>query len=99
MADQRGGEDDDDFRAALLNTGGVRTDERHAAAGGGKLGRSVWEESRKLWLVVGPAVFSRVATYSTNVITQSYAGHLGDLQLASVSFANTVFVGFNYGLM
>ncbi|KAL6627683.1 hypothetical protein ACP70R_031409 [Stipagrostis hirtigluma subsp. patula] len=34
-----------------------------------------------------------------NVIMQAFAGHLGDLELASVSFACTVLVGFNYGIM
>ncbi|KAK9163887.1 hypothetical protein Syun_004789 [Stephania yunnanensis] len=34
-----------------------------------------------------------------NVITQAFAGHLGDLELASMSIANTVIVGFNFGLL
>jgi hypothetical protein len=63
------------------------------------LGRRVWEESRKLWVIVAPAIFSRVVTYSMNVITQAFAGHLGDLELAAISIANTVVVGFNFGLM
>ncbi|THU69801.1 hypothetical protein C4D60_Mb08t18250 [Musa balbisiana] len=46
-------------------------------------------ESKKLWRIVGPAAFSRVA----------FAGHLGDLELASISIANTVVVGFSFGLM
>ncbi|WOL09433.1 hypothetical protein Cni_G18186 [Canna indica] len=56
-------------------------------------------ESKKLWRIVAPAIFSRVVSYSTNVITQAFAGHLGDLELASMSIANTVVVGFNFGLM
>ena len=63
------------------------------------LWRRVLEESRKLWVVVGPAIFTRTATYSLNVIMQAFAGHLGDLELASVSFACTVLADFNYGLM
>ncbi|XP_039114213.1 protein DETOXIFICATION 27-like [Dioscorea cayenensis subsp. rotundata] len=63
------------------------------------LSRRVWDESKKLWRIVGPAIFSRVVTYSMNVITQAFAGHLGDLELASISIANTVVVGFNFGLM
>jgi len=61
--------------------------------------RRVREESRKLWEVVGPAIFTRAAIYSLNVVMQAVAGHLGDLELASVSFACTVLTGFNYGLM
>ncbi|XP_057973466.1 protein DETOXIFICATION 27-like [Malania oleifera] len=58
-----------------------------------------WIESKKLWHIVGPAIFSRIATYSMNVVTGSFAGHLGDLELASISIANTVIVGFNFGLL
>ncbi|TVU22651.1 hypothetical protein EJB05_32366, partial [Eragrostis curvula] len=63
------------------------------------LGRRMCVESKKLWVIVGPAIFTRTVTYSLNVITQAFAGHLGELELASVSFACTVLAGFNYGLL
>ncbi|XP_068316759.1 protein DETOXIFICATION 27-like [Pyrus communis] len=56
-------------------------------------------ESKKLWHIVGPAIFSRVASYSMLVITQAFAGHLGDLELAAISIANNVIVGFDFGLL
>ncbi|KAH0455519.1 hypothetical protein IEQ34_015551 [Dendrobium chrysotoxum] len=64
-----------------------------------KLRKRVWIESKKLWRVAGPAIFSRVSTYSMIVITQAFAGHLGDLQLASMSIANNVVIGFSFGLL
>ncbi|KAI0498558.1 hypothetical protein KFK09_019446 [Dendrobium nobile] len=64
-----------------------------------KLRERVWIESKKLWRVAGPAIFSRVVTYSMNVITQAFAGHLGDLELASMSIASNVVVGFSFGLL
>ncbi|XP_028783900.1 protein DETOXIFICATION 27 [Neltuma alba] len=63
------------------------------------LTRRVWVESKKLWHIVGPAIFSRVASYSMLVITQAFAGHLGDLELAAISIANNVIVGFDFGLL
>ncbi|KAJ4966609.1 hypothetical protein NE237_018458 [Protea cynaroides] len=63
------------------------------------LGNRVWIESQKLWHIVGPAIFSRVSSFSMNVITQAFAGHLGNLELASISIANNVVVGFNFGLL
>ncbi|VVB18121.1 unnamed protein product [Arabis nemorensis] len=33
------------------------------------------------------------------LITQAFAGHLGDLELASISIVNNVIVGFNFGLL
>ncbi|KAF5769367.1 putative multi antimicrobial extrusion protein [Helianthus annuus] len=56
-------------------------------------------ESKKLWHIVGPSIFSRVATYCMFVITQAFAGHLGDLELAAVSIATNVIVGFDFGLL
>ncbi|CAL0311870.1 unnamed protein product [Lupinus luteus] len=63
------------------------------------LKRKVWIESKKLWHIVGPAIFSRIASYSMLVITQAFAGHLGDLELAALSIANSVIVGFDFGLL
>ncbi|KAK1566841.1 hypothetical protein Q3G72_004788 [Acer saccharum] len=63
------------------------------------LSRKVWIESKKLWSIVGPAIFSRISSYTMNIITQAFAGHLGDVELAAISIANTVIVGFNFGLL
>lgn len=59
----------------------------------------VWIETKKLWHIVGPAIFSRIATYTMNVITQGFAGHLGEVELAAISISNTVIVGLNFGLL
>lgn len=61
--------------------------------------QKVWIESKKLWRVVGPAIFSRIASYSMFVITQAFAGHLGELELAAMSIASNVILGFDFGLM
>ncbi|XP_077213122.1 protein DETOXIFICATION 27-like isoform X2 [Tasmannia lanceolata] len=62
------------------------------------LGRKILIESKKLWQIAGPAIFSRLALNTMNIITQAFAGHLGDLELASISIANTVVLGFTFGL-
>ena len=84
--------DDEELNQALVASGSNDDDSL-------ELKTRVWMESKKLWNIVGPSIFSRVATYSMNVITQAFAGHLGDLELASLSIANTVIVGLNYGLL
>lgn len=61
--------------------------------------RKIWIETKKLWRIVGPAIFSRVSTYSILVITQAFAGHLGELELAAISIVNNVIIGFNLGLL
>jgi len=64
-----------------------------------KLLRRFWIESKKLWHIVGPSILSRVASYSMLVVTQAFAGRLGDLELAAISIANNVVVGFDFGLL
>lgn len=59
----------------------------------------VWVETKKLWRVVGPAIIARVAGYSMTVITQAFAGHLGDNELAAISIVNNVILGFSFGLL
>ncbi|KAF8781073.1 hypothetical protein HU200_001046 [Digitaria exilis] len=67
--------------------------------GGRRLAEEVWEESKKLWDVVGPAVFMRVVLYSLNIVSQAFVGRLGDRDLAAFSIATTVFDGLNFGLL
>ncbi|KAL8132719.1 hypothetical protein AgCh_008264 [Apium graveolens] len=64
-----------------------------------KIQEKVWIESKKLWRVAGPAIFSRVASFSMFVITQAFAGHLGDLELAAISIVTHVILAFDFGLM
>jgi len=76
-----------------------------AAGGGTKAGRARraaaewWVESKKLWRIVAPAIFQRIALYAINVVTQAFIGHLGDLELAAFSIAATVVAGFNFGFL
>ncbi|CAN8256720.1 unnamed protein product [Cochlearia groenlandica] len=59
----------------------------------------IWIETKKLWRIVGPAIFTRISTYLIFVITQAFAGHLGELELAAISIVNTVIIGFNFSIL
>ncbi|KAK3133576.1 hypothetical protein QOZ80_6AG0538230 [Eleusine coracana subsp. coracana] len=68
--------------------------------GGGRipgLTKELWEESKKLWQVAGPAACTRLAFYGMGVVSQAFAGHLGDRELAAVAIAVTVISGLNLG--
>ncbi|KAF5817921.1 putative multi antimicrobial extrusion protein [Helianthus annuus] len=56
-------------------------------------------ESKKLWYLAGPAIFTTVCQYSLGAITQTFAGHVGTLDLAAVSIENSVIAGFSLGIM
>jgi len=94
--------DDEDLNRSLLPESTTPEDGAKAIAevqDHKGLASRVWIETRKLWRIVGPAIISRVVSYSMNVITQAFAGHLGEVELAAISIANTVIVGFNFGLL
>ncbi|MED6114643.1 hypothetical protein PIB30_082324 [Stylosanthes scabra] len=59
----------------------------------------IWMESKKLWHIVGPAIFSRITSFMIFVITQAFAGHLGDLELAAFSISSNIIVGLDFGLL
>ncbi|KAF8694722.1 hypothetical protein HU200_037808 [Digitaria exilis] len=65
----------------------------------GGLPKRVWEESKKLWEVVGPAMFMRLVLYGMNVVSQAFVGRLGDRGLAAYSIASNVISGLSFGLM
>ncbi|KAK6938107.1 Multi antimicrobial extrusion protein [Dillenia turbinata] len=69
------------------------------ANGGDGLIRSAWEESKKLWKIGGPSIFSRISLFSMTVITQSFAGHLGNLDLAAISIVTTVIISITFGFL
>ncbi|KAM1196780.1 hypothetical protein ACFX2I_008462 [Malus domestica] len=63
------------------------------------LKRKVWIETKKIWVVAGPATFTRVATFGTNVLSQAFIGHIGSTQLAAFSLLFTVLVRFANGIL
>ncbi|KAF5176784.1 Detoxification-like protein [Thalictrum thalictroides] len=59
----------------------------------------VWIELKKIWKVAGPAIFSRIAMFSMTLITQAFAGHLSNLDLAAISIATTVIITISFGFL
>eukprot|EP00253_Pinus_taeda_P002153 PITA_02153 len=63
------------------------------------LARESWIESKKLWYIGGPAIFTAICQYSLGAITQTFAGHLGTIELAAVAIENSVIAGLAFGTM
>ncbi|GLJ41656.1 hypothetical protein SUGI_0862080 [Cryptomeria japonica] len=58
-----------------------------------------WTESKKLWRIAGPAIFTRICSYSMQVITRICAGHMGVVELAAVAIHGYVIGGLAFGFM
>lgn len=67
--------------------------------GVGHFFRELKVESKKLWYIAGPAIFTTVCQYSINAVTQVFAGHLSTLDLAAVSIQAFVISTFAFGVM
>eukprot|EP00253_Pinus_taeda_P000631 PITA_00631 len=89
----------DSLRESFLGEGNEQGSGKLSLLCARDAGRQFWVESKKLWRIAGPAIFTRIALYGTNVVTQAFAGHLGELELAAISIATTVVVGFNFGFL
>ncbi|TKY62817.1 TRANSPARENT TESTA protein 12 [Spatholobus suberectus] len=63
------------------------------------LGKRVWEESKKMWVVAGPAIFTRFSTFGITVVSQSFIGHIGSTELAAYALVITVLVRFANGVL
>ncbi|KAK2979914.1 hypothetical protein RJ640_029577 [Escallonia rubra] len=65
----------------------------------GNLKERVWEESKKIWRVALPGVLSRVSSFGTIVVTQSFVGHISGLDLAGYALVQTISVRFVNGIL
>ncbi|CAA7059274.1 unnamed protein product [Microthlaspi erraticum] len=59
----------------------------------------IWNESKKLWVVAAPAIFTRFSTSGVSLITQAFIGHLGPTELAAYSITLTVLLRFSNGIL
>ncbi|KAJ7971990.1 Protein DETOXIFICATION [Quillaja saponaria] len=63
------------------------------------LKKKIWRENKKMWVVAGPAIFTRFSTFGINVITQAFIGHIGSTELAAYALVFTVIVRFAIGIL
>ncbi|CAH9079261.1 unnamed protein product [Cuscuta epithymum] len=59
----------------------------------------VYNESKKIWRVAFPGILSRVASFGSIVVTQSFIGHIGELDLAGYALVQTLLVRFVNGIL
>ncbi|XP_058107628.1 protein DETOXIFICATION 21-like [Magnolia sinica] len=79
-----------DLNAKLLETNSEEEE---------SLGRKIWTETKKLWIVAGPGIFTRFSTFGVTVISQAFIGHIGSTELAAFALVSTVLVRFANGIL
>lgn len=66
---------------------------------GGDLKGRVYDESKKIWRIAMPGVISRVSSFGTIVVTQSFMGHISAVDLAGYALVQTLSVRFVNGIL
>lgn len=65
----------------------------------GDLKGRVLVESKKIWRVAFPSMISRVSSFGTIVVTQSFIGHISSVDLAGYALVQTLLVRFVNGIL
>lgn len=65
----------------------------------GSLRTKIWEENKKMWVIAGPAIFTRFSTFGISVISQAFVGQLGATELAAFALILTLLTRFANGLL
>lgn len=76
----------------------AQSDDIAPIVGAADFAREFLVESKKLWYLAGPAMFTSVCQYSLGAITQVFSGHVSTIALAAVSVENSVIAGFCLGI-
>nr|XP_043623292.1 protein DETOXIFICATION 24-like [Erigeron canadensis]XP_043623293.1 protein DETOXIFICATION 24-like [Erigeron canadensis]XP_043623294.1 protein DETOXIFICATION 24-like [Erigeron canadensis] len=81
---------DDEIKTKLI---------QHEEEEEGDLKQRIWDESKKIWRVALPSVISRVCAFGTLVVTQSFMGHISEVDLAGYALVQTLSVRFVNGIL
>ncbi|XP_051122331.1 protein DETOXIFICATION 30-like isoform X2 [Andrographis paniculata] len=95
------GEDQKNFpklSSVVLQSSNHEGDDIPPISGLRSLCKELTRESKKLWYLAGPAIFTSISQYSLGAITQTFAGHVGDVELAAFSIENSVIAGLSLGV-
>ncbi|KAE8673783.1 MATE efflux family protein [Hibiscus syriacus] len=59
----------------------------------------VWVETKAIWRVAFPSMLSSVTSFGMIVVTQSFLGHIGEVELATYALIQSIFVRFINGIL
>lgn len=82
----------------LLHTQDTMLEEKEESKASNLVKRTC-QESKMIWEIAGPSIFNRLTMFSLTVISQSFAGHLGNRDLAALSIATTFFISITFGFL
>ncbi|KAK4481811.1 hypothetical protein RD792_012722 [Penstemon davidsonii] len=85
-----------DIHEKLLRRQGIDKEEEEEEI---SLKNKIWSENKRMWVVAGPAIFTRFSTFGVTVISQAFVGHIGATELAAYALVITLLTRFANGLL
>lgn len=65
----------------------------------GDLKRRILVELKILWRIAFPAVLTRICTFGLIIVTQSFMGHISEVDLSAFALAQTILMRFCNGIL
>ncbi|XP_017976260.1 PREDICTED: protein DETOXIFICATION 24 [Theobroma cacao] len=63
------------------------------------LKRRLWIESKTIWRIAFPSILSRVTSFGMIIVTQSFIGHISEVELATYALVQSILIRFMYGIV
>lgn len=67
--------------------------------GGDDLKTRIWNEKKLIWRIAFPGIITRATSFGLIVVTQSFLGHVGEIELASYALVQSIFIRFVNGIL
>lgn len=55
----------------------------------------IWQETKKTWRIAFPAILFKVTAFGMVIVTQSFVGHIGRVDLAAYALIQTILLFAN----
>lgn len=65
----------------------------------GDLKRRILVELKILWRIAFPAILTRICTFGLIIVTQSFMGHISEVDLSAFALAQTILMRFCNGIL
>ncbi|KAH9706521.1 protein DETOXIFICATION 25 [Citrus sinensis] len=63
------------------------------------LKQRIWKEMKLTWRIAFPSILSRITSFGQILVTQSFLGHVGEIELASFALVQSIFLRFVNGIL
>ncbi|KAE8038676.1 hypothetical protein FH972_011157 [Carpinus fangiana] len=63
------------------------------------LKQRIWKELKIIWRIAFPAILARVTSFGMIVVTQSFIGHVSELDLAAYALVQSLILRFSTGIL